>query len=63
MFLEFGFIQREFAAVERGPSYEVAVGFLSGTLLGAFALSIAFNPGTAGISTLLSLGFMQLKDA
>ena len=44
----FGFIKKEFAAEEQGPSYEVEVGFLSGTSLGAFAVSIVFNPGTAG---------------
>ena len=47
--LEFGFIQQEFTAEEQGPSYEVEVGFLSGTIVGAFALNIVFNPGTAGI--------------
>ena len=48
MVLVFGFIQQEFTAEERGPNYEIDVGFLSGTILGAFALNIMFNPGTAG---------------
>ena len=44
----FGFIQQEFTAEEQGSSYEVEVGFLSGTIEGVFALRVVFNPCTAG---------------